>query len=533
MRQNKLSKEQLGKALSKQFNIPYISLTDEKKNIPPHVIEMLPIEFIREHKVYPIKREGNNLLVAMVDPASRRTLDEITFITGLRTKAFVTTALEFQQIVTDCEEEESSSGLVAEMKNASQNVETVIEESTNVHENDNNASPLVKLVNAIVEEGIVKGASDIHLEPRNDYMQVRFRINGLLRTVIQVPKNMQNSVLTRLKVMAKIDIAEHRRPQDGRFSMLHQDSEFNFRVNTLPLSEGKEKIVIRILRPSKKIADFIALGMTETDSQKMEQLYLSPYGIVLVCGPTGSGKTTTLYTTLHKINDSQRNISTIEDPIELRIEGLNQCQVNHKAEYVFSSALRALMRQDPDVIMVGEIRDSETLESAIHASLTGHLVFSTVHANTAAATVSRLKEMGAEPALISTTVLGIIAQRLARQLCQNCKEPYEATLEEKQVIFPDKPELQERTIKLYKPAGCFACGSSGYEGRVGLYEIMILDRKLRHLINGNALDIDIEDAAIEAGMKTLYMSGVEALLKTRTSFDELIRVLGPTLGRTI
>lgn len=535
MRQNKLTKEQLGKSLSKQFNMPYISLADERKNIPQEIVEMLPEEFIKDHRVFPVKREGNNLIVAMVDPSSRRTLDEITFITGLRTKAFVTTALEFQEALSGGVEEDSSSGLMAEMSMASLKLDNLTDETiANNADKDLSAnSPLIKLVNAIIEEGIAKGASDIHLEPRKECMQVRFRVNGLLKTVIQVPKNMQASVLTRLKVMAKIDIAEHRRPQDGRFSMIYQDAEYNFRVNTLPTNEGNEKIVIRILRPSKKISDFRDLGMSDSDCKKMEQLYMSPYGIVLVCGPTGSGKTTTLYTVLHKINDNERNISTIEDPIELQIEGLNQCQVNHKADFVFSGALRALMRQDPDVIMVGEIRDGETLESAIHASLTGHLVFSTVHANTAAATISRLTEMGAEPALICTTVLGIVAQRLARQLCRNCKETYEATPEEKQIIFPGKPELQAREIKLHKPVGCFACGNSGYEGRLGLYEIMILDKKLRHLINAHALDIDIEDAAVEAGMKTLYMSAVEALLKGTSSFDELVRILGPSLGRTI
>jgi type IV pilus assembly protein PilB len=262
-------------------------------------------------------------------------------------------------------------------------------------------------------------------------------------------------------------------------------------------------------------------------------LYKAPYGIVLVCGPTGSGKTTTLYTILHKINEEIRNISTVEDPIELRIEGLNQSQVNPKAEFTFATALRALLRQDPDVIMVGEIRDYETLESAIHASLTGHLVFSTIHANTTAATVTRLVEMGAEPSMICSALLGVAAQRLARTLCNNCKTHYEASDEEKMLIFPKNPEQRQKPLTLYKGKGCNLCGSSGHSGRAGLYEIMIMDRKIRQLVSEHKLDIDIEDAAVAAGMRTLYMSGLELLLRGKTSVEELVRVLGPTLGRTV
>jgi type IV pilus assembly protein PilB len=333
--------------------------------------------------------------------------------------------------------------------------------------------------------------------------------------------------------MARMDIAEHRRPLDGRFSLVHKRQEFNFRVNSLPLSDGQEKLVIRILRPSKSITDFNELGMHPDDIRRIEELYRSPHGIVLICGPTGAGKTTTLYTILNKINDEYRNISTIEDPIELQIEGLNQAQVNTKADFTFASALRSLLRQDPDVIMVGEIRDFDTLESSIHASLTGHLVFSTIHANTTAATVTRLIEMGADGSLLSASLLGIVAQRLVRKICQGCKQPYEASAAEKALIFPDMPEKREQRIILHKAKGCHLCGNTGYNGRVGLFEIMVMDRKIKQLIGNKAMDIEIEDAAVANGMKTLFASSRQVLLEGQTSLQELVRVMGLHLGRNI
>jgi type II secretory ATPase GspE/PulE/Tfp pilus assembly ATPase PilB-like protein len=385
----------------------------------------------------------------------------------------------------------------------------------------------VKLVNSVIEEAIERNASDIHIEPRPRKYVVRFRIDGILRTILDIPQNMESSLVSRIKVMARMDIAEHRRPQDGRMTINYRGSEFNLRVNTLPVSDGREKIVVRILRPSKSTSDFSTLGFNDAEVNKLEALYQSPYGIVLVCGPTGSGKTTTLYAMLQQINDEIRNISTIEDPVELAIEGLNQSQVNSKAEFTFASALRALLRQDPDVIMVGEIRDFETLESAIHASLTGHLVFSTIHSNTTTATITRMLEMGAAASLISSSVNGIIAQRLLRKLCNACKAPYSPSDKEKRLLFGDELNSRDANlITLYKPTGCPQCANSGYAGRSGVYEILMMNREIRLLITQGQGDMAIEDAAVSSGMQTLAMSGREKILNGVTSLEEAIRVLG-------
>jgi type IV pilus assembly protein PilB len=341
---------------------------------------------------------------------------------------------------------------------------------------------------------------------------------------------MEASFVTRIKVMARMDIAEHRRPQDGRISIKYKGSEYNLRVNTLPVGDGREKIVIRILRPSKNINDFRSLGFDEDDIRKLEYLYKSPYGIVLVCGPTGSGKTTTLYTVLQRVNDDIRNICTVEDPVELQIEGLNQSQVNPKADYTFASSMRALLRQDPDVIMVGEIRDYETLEAAVHAALTGHLVFSTIHSNTTSATITRMIEMGAASNLIGSALVGVLAQRLVRNICPYCKVAYEANNAEKELLFPYEEDKWVNQVVLYKGEGCELCMNTGYSGRSGIYEILLVDREIRQLINDSHSDLEIEDAAIAAGMKTLGMNGRGKVLAGVTTIEEVIRVLGVNLG---
>ncbi|MBY0405419.1 MAG: Flp pilus assembly complex ATPase component TadA, partial [Cyanobacteria bacterium] len=411
IKQAKITREQLGMALSQQHNVKYLNLS--KVTIDVTLLELLPEEFIRDKQVVPVTKEGGRLVVAMVNPSDRPAIDEITFLTGMRPSVTVTTYSEFQEIFTKHVGERSSNSLMDEISSMSASHHTEEHEVDFRQQRDaeisETSNPLVKLVNAIIEEGIERNASDIHIEPRYKKFLVRFRIDGILRTILDIPVNMEASFVSRIKVMSRMDIAEHRRPQDGRISTKYKGTEYNLRVNTLPVGDGREKLVIRILRPSKNIATFQDLGFSEDEISKLELLYKSPYGIVLVCGPTGSGKTTTLYTILNMINDEVRNISTIEDPVELTIEGLNQSQVNHKAEFTFASSMRALLRQDPDVIMVGEIRDVETLEAGIHAALTGHLVFSTIHSNTTSATVTRMIEMGAAPNLVSSALVGVIA----------------------------------------------------------------------------------------------------------------------------
>jgi type IV pilus assembly protein PilB len=529
----KITAEQLGQALAVQYGVKYANIV--KIPINPDLIELLPHEFIMEKQVVPIAKERGRLVVAMVNPANREIIDEITFITGMRPLVTVTTSIEFLEFCNKNMAESSTTSIKEEISSFSgqlreQNRELDTIQQQRDAELTDTSNPLIKLVNSIIEEGIERNASDIHIEPRHQKYLVRFRVDGILRTILDVPQNMEASFVTRIKVMARMDIAEHRRPQDGRITIKYKNSEYNLRVNTLPVSDNREKIVIRILRPSKNISDFMTLGFDEEDIRKLEYLYKSPYGIILVCGPTGSGKTTTLYTVLQRINEDIRNICTVEDPVELQIEGLNQSQVNPKADYTFASSMRALLRQDPDVIMVGEIRDYETLEAAVHAALTGHLVFSTIHSNTTAATITRMIEMGAASNLIGSALVGILAQRLVRNICPYCKVAYEASEAEKALLLSSAEAKRMEQLILYKGKGCELCMNSGYSGRSGVYEILIVDREIRQLINDSHSDLDIEDAAVAAGMKSLGMNGRAKVLNGITTMEEVTRVLGVNLG---
>jgi type IV pilus assembly protein PilB len=531
LRSGKMKAPQLAQALSALYKLNYIEL--EKQELEPEVLDLLGEEFIHDKKVLPFSNSGGRLSVAVIDPSDKTLVDEITFMTGMRPNLYITSQVEFYNTLQKYFNDSSASKLLENMSlgggdKALSDMELM--RAQQEAESTDTSNPLVQLVNSILQDGILKNASDIHIEPRQGKSTVRFRTDGILTRQLDIPTNMEQGLVSRIKVMAKMDISDHRRPQDGRISLRFQKTDYNLRVNTLPVSDGREKIVIRILRPSKQIDDFTTLGFNPSDIHKLETLYQAPYGIVLVCGPTGSGKTTTLYTMLHKINDELRNISTVEDPVELRIEGLNQSQVNPKADYTFASSLRAMMRQDPDVIMLGEIRDHETLESAIHAALTGHLVLSTIHSNTTAATLTRMREMGASSNLLATSLNGIIAQRLIRTLCPACKEPYEATPQEKRVLFAYDDSRKDDSLTLYKAVGCSLCNGTGFKGRAGLYEIMMVDRELRQMINTNQSDLELEDAAVSNGMTTLGMNGKMALLDGITTFAETVRVLGPTLS---
>jgi len=531
VKMGKITTDQLGKALAMQSGLKYASIA--KLEVPKDLLDLLPEEFIREKQVVPIGRERGRILVAMVNPGNRDAVDEITFLTGMRPLIAVTPILEFQEFFSKHFGDSSANNLIDEVSTVSDTMVNSTEIDLRLRrdaEISDSANPLVRLINSVIEEAISKNASDVHVEPRSGKYLVRFRVDGILRTILEVPQNMEASFVTRIKVMARMDIAEHRRPQDGRLSIKHKNSEYNLRVNTLPVSDSREKIVIRILRPSKSISDFHSLGFDEEETKKLELLYKMPHGIVLVCGPTGSGKTTTLYTILQTINDDVRNICTVEDPVELLIDGLTQSQVNPKADYTFASSMRALLRQDPDVIMVGEIRDYETLEAAVHASLTGHLVFSTIHSNTTSATITRMVEMGAASNLIGSALAGVVAQRLVRTICPYCREPYDAEEHEKALLLPFDEERRKEIITLYRGRGCEFCMGTGYLGRSGIYEIMVVDREIRQLINSSHSDLEIEDAAIASGMRSLAMSARLKVLQGVCTTQEIIRVLGLNLG---
>jgi type IV pilus assembly protein PilB len=527
------------------LNTKVISLKEVPYN-DMALLELLPDDLMEEKRLLPVSNNNGRLCIAMVDPLDRTTINEITFLTGVRPQVLACLEMEFREWWSKYESMQviKARGSIEKQQELNFSLQAASEEkkerdaSTTVGVNlddikqkaeaelQDNANPLVKFVNSLIIQAIDMGASDLHVEPRVGKYEVRFRMDGVLKRIVEIPEAMENAIMTRLKVMAKLDIADKRRPQDGRMQMTYKHTDYNIRVSTLPVTDGREKMVMRILRPAKHITDFKKLGFSDQDVTNIEYLYKAPYGIVLVCGPTGSGKSTTLYTILNKINDEIINVSTVEDPVELKLEGINQSQVNPKADFTFASSMRALLRQDPDVIMVGEIRDYETLEAGIHAALTGHLVFSTIHANSSATTITRMLEMGASASLISAALNGVIAQRLIRSLCAQCKAPYQASDLEKLKLFTKEPHRLEEPLTLYKAVGCSMCKDSGYSGRQGLYEIMMVNRELRHLISAQASDLEIEDASIENGMTSLIECAKSKIVAGVADFVEVERVLG-------
>jgi type IV pilus assembly protein PilB len=456
-------------------------------------------------------------------------LDEIALLTGYRPIPRVSTHKEMVALLDKFYGTRTSSDeVLAKMeKDLSADSGMFAEGMTSELEAEMAAddAPVVQLVNSILLEAIEGDASDVHIEPQKERLLVRFRVHGILREVKSIPKKMAGAVTSRIKVASGMDIAERRRPQDGRMKIKAGSQEIDMRVNSLAVQFG-EKICIRLLRPNATSGGLEKLGLTSDEVGRINKMIKAPNGIILVTGPTGSGKTTTLYSCLREINSPERNITTIEDPIEYPLAGINQTQVSHKAGLTFALCLRAILRQDPDVVMVGEIRDEETMEAAIHAALTGHLVFSTLHTNSTAKTITRLLEMGAPPYMISSAVIGILAQRLVRRICSKCKISYTAPPEELEILGV---KATEDPITLYKGQGCDRCHGSGYEGRIGLYEIMNMNREIGELIEQNSSTYLIQDAAIREGMLTLAMDGKRKIFAGLTTVDEVTRVLGVDL----
>lgn len=532
-----LTYEQIVSYLKKKFGVTVISKSNIK--VDNSILKLLPDDFVEKKKTIIMSMEDNNkLAVAMVNPNDKYTIREISLSTGRSLNVYCIPYFEYEQYLKEYFMQKKSEQAAKETERIIQSIEEEAaqfnnEESlwTQVEKELQDASGNVaKFVYKIITDAIDAKASDIHIEPRIGYYVVRVRSDGILKKVLEIPGSIEQAVITRFKVLARMNIAEHRRPQDGTFSIKYNDRMYDFRINTLPVS-GKEKVVIRILAPAvslKAAGDkMVIAGASETDIQKIHDMVQSPNGIILTSGPTGSGKTTTLYTILKALNKEDVNITTIEDPIEIKLEGINQSQVNPKADITFASCMRAILRQDPDIILIGEIRDFETLEVAISAALTGHLVLSTVHTNSAAATVTRLIEMGAKDYLVSSTLTGVIAQRLVRRLCDKCKEGYFPTEEEVKHISTN-PEIQQKLLKtkLYKKKGCKECGYLGYTGRLGIYEVMPITREIKKLIAQGAHDIEIEEAAVAAGMKTLKYSCLNHIMDGVTTTSEFIRVLG-------
>ncbi len=524
--------EKLKDVLATQQGTEVLASSDLK--LDPKLLKSLPEDFIRAHKVLPIRSNGQIFVVGMVDPNNKRVLNDIIYLTGQKVRAMIITHIEFESCLQTYYSKSTSetNEIMRKMKKETSEVEYEESLFEQVERELQDESGIVaKFANKIITDAIDIKASDIHIEPRLTHYVVRYRTDGILREMFQLPERTEQSIITRFKVLSRMNIAEHRRAQDGTFTLKYGGKEFDFRINTLPVA-GKEKMVIRILAPAVSLnaadKDIKLVGGTAEDLVKIKKMTATPNGIILATGPTGSGKTTTLYSILKSLNDEKVNITTIEDPVEIKIDGINQSQINAKAGITFASCMRAILRQDPDIILVGEIRDYETLETAIAASLTGHLVLSTVHTNSAAATVSRLIEMGAKEYLVASTLTGIIAQRLVRRLCPLCKVKVLPTEEEARSVILGEEEVQKFMKQdIYKPGGCVKCNFDGYAGRLGVYEILLMNKELKKLIANGVHDIQIEEAAISMGMKTLQQSCLSHIIRGETAISEYIRVLGP------
>jgi type IV pilus assembly protein PilB len=506
-------------ALARQVGLDFVDLTEH--HIDPAAAALLPEQVSRRNRALPIGFDGTRLVVAMSDPANVFALDDIRTITGMEIKPVVATASDveaairrygqFEQSVEDIATEASSSAAEGDAQDL-EAMPAAVEEA-----------PIVKLVNLLITQAVADRASDIHIEPMEKDIRIRYRIDGVLHEVMRSPKNIQNGLVSRLKVMADINIAERRIPQDGRVGLVVGGRAVDLRLATLPTVYG-EKVVIRILDKTSVLLKLEDLGFSDFAYRRFEEAFRKPYGTVLVTGPTGSGKSTTLYATLNIINTGDRNIITVEDPVEYRLPGVNQIQVNPKAGLTFATALRSILRADPDVVLIGEIRDAETAVIGVEAALTGHLVLSTLHTNDAAAAITRLVEMGVEPYLIASALDCALAQRLARRLCQHCKEAYRPTEKELQEArFPE--ELASKVDELYRPVGCSRCGKTGYRGRLGLYEVMPITEEIERLTVERRSSDDIRRVAIDQGMITLRSDGLEKVASGATSLGEIFRVV--------
>lgn len=527
-----IDEKTLVKFLSKQLGVPPVDLSTLKA-IPDDVLALVPAETAYRYQVLPLGRKGNTLFIAMVDPTNVIAIDEIKFLTGLD----VSSAVALESAINDAlkkfypemetiiastkREEEDESEIDAVIEDFEFMDAEVEEERVEDLKRLGEDTTVTKLVNHIIFQAVSLGASDIHIEPYERTLRIRYRIDGVLREVMTPPYYMKAGVVSRVKLLSEMDIAERRKPQDGRINMRVDNKVIDFRVSVIPTVYG-EKVVMRILDKSGLQLDLTKLGFETDDLERFEKAIRSPYGIILVTGPTGSGKTTTLYSALSTINTPDKQIITVEDPVEYNIEGINQVQVNREVGLDFAEALRAFLRQSPDVILVGEIRDNETAEIAIRAALTGHLVFSTIHTNDAPTTIDRLMDLGIKPYLIASAVILIQAQRLVRKICKNCIEEIE--YDEKIIKELSIEDELLKDMKFFKGRGCEICGRTGYKGRIAIFEIMPITPKLRELILNEASSDEIREAAREEGMRTLREDGILKIKKGITTAEEILRI---------
>jgi len=520
-----VTREQFLEALARQFDLPFLpALPRTSVNGP--LLAKIPLSFAKRYGLVPLVEAHGQVPVAIADPLNLHLIDDVRLLTGAPVTPVLASAEAIEEV------------LHAQYEQAQETAEQVIEDLDSTHLNQlaesieettdlltaTEDAPIIRLLNSLMFRAVKERASDIHIEPYEREVVVRYRIDGVLHNVLTPPKRVHAALISRVKIMAGLDIAERRTPQDGRIGIRIGDREVDIRVSIIPVANG-ERAVLRLLDKEHLLLDLDQLGLSPTIRQRFDHLIRLPHGILLVTGPTGSGKTTTLYAALSQINSPDKNILTIEDPIEYQLKGIGQMQINPKINLTFASSLRSILRQDPDVILVGEIRDAETAEISIHAALTGHLVFSTLHTNDAAGAVTRLIDMGIEPFLVASSVVAIMAQRLVRTICSSCRQSHAPAPEELARLGLARSSADGgRPVMLSRGAGCPACAGSGYRGRVAIYEILVVDDQIRRMIMAKADAKAIGDAAVAAGMRTLREDGMAKVLQGATTAEEVLRV---------
>ncbi|HOA52379.1 MAG: ATPase, T2SS/T4P/T4SS family [Thermogutta sp.] len=519
------SGEEVMQVMAEQHGLEYIDLN--RISIPPNVVELVPESVARENVVIPIAEDDGQLRVAVCDPDDFATFDKLRFILNRRIEICLAPREMILEAINRYYGQtsgESQDSVLSEVTDTAIDFTQVETDMGSIQDADETSAPVVRLVHLIISEAVQLRASDIHIEPFEDRVRIRYRIDGYLIERDNAPRRLLGAILSRIKILARMDIAERRRPQDGRIKMNIGEKQLDLRVSVLPSTWG-QAVVMRILDKDNIKIGLRQLGFSEEDYQKFRQLIKRPNGIILVTGPTGSGKTTTLYAALNELNTPDRKIITAEDPVEYYLPGINQVEIRHEIGLDFARVIRAMLRQAPNVILVGEMRDLETAQMGIQASLTGHLVFSTLHTNDAPSSITRLIDMGVPAYLVASSVVAIMAQRLVRVVCEQCKQPYQpsdAVLEMAGIT----PEMAA-TATFYRGKGCSRCNGTGYRGRMGIFELMIMSPKIREMTFRQAPVADIRRVAIQEGMRTLYMDGLQKVLRGRTTLEELLSVARP------
>ncbi len=511
------TEENIARALSKQFHYDMVDL--QNTEIPQEILDLVPASVLKKHRAIPFEYSPDNmnvLRVAMSDPMDIGAMDDINIITNLQVEPVVAT---MGSVMLAIDRYYGQAEVNSALEEYTREKESQMIEQEDMYSEDVNNSPIVQLVKGMIDQAVRQRASDIHIEPMERQVRIRYRIDGALYEKAVYSIRLLPAIVARIKIIGGMDISEKRKPQDGRITQVVDRKEFDIRVSILPTVYG-EKIVMRLTSKNALTKEKSQLGLKPDELKKFDHILKNPHGILLVTGPTGSGKSTTLYTALSELNKEDVNIITVEDPVEANIDGINQVQVNNKANLTFASALRSILRQDPDIIMIGEIRDQETASIAVQASITGHLVVSTLHTNSAASTITRLADMGIEPYLIADSTIGVIAQRLVRRLCPECKRRKKADAEELELLQMEP----DADVTVYEPCGCPRCDGTGFKGRIGVYEIMEVTRSLKSIISKNGSAEDIKNKALEEGMNTLRMSATKYVLEGITSVQEMMRV---------